>query len=107
MLKPVIVGMDVFESFEGNEIAQTGKMSMPLITEQNLGGHSVLVVGYVDTIKTSLKTLIYKFITRKIPTKGYLIVRNSWGSGWGDSGYFYMPYEYLSKYTFDYWTMNK
>ncbi|HEY5562662.1 MAG TPA: C1 family peptidase [Clostridiaceae bacterium] len=107
MLKPVIVGMDVFESLEGNEIAQTGKMSMPLITEQNLGGHSVLVVGYVDAIKTSLKTSIYNFITRKVPTKGYLIVRNSWGVGWGDKGYFYMPYEYLPKYTFDYWTMNK
>ena len=49
--KPVILGMDVFESFEGSEIAKTGKMPMPLISEQNLGGHSVLVVGYVDTAK--------------------------------------------------------
>jgi len=86
--KPVILGMDVFESFEGSEIANTGKMPMPLPTEQNLGGHSVLVVGYVDE-------------------GNYLIVRNSWGSGWGDKGYFYMPYEYLTNYTFDYWIMNK
>ena len=86
--KPVILGMDVFESFEGSKIAKTGKMPMPLPTEQNLGGHSVLVVGYVDE-------------------GSYLIVRNSWGSDWGDQGYFYMPYEYLTKYTFDYWIMNK
>lgn len=107
MLKPVIIGMDVFESFEGNEIAQTGKMSMPSITEQNLGGHSVLVVGYVDAAKVSLITLICNFIFHKFTSKGYLIVRNSWGTGWGDQGYFYMPYEYLTKYTFDYWIMNK
>ena len=86
--KPVILGMDVFESFEGSEIATTGKMPMPLSTEKNLGGHSVLVVGYVDA-------------------NNYLIVRNSWGPGWGDKGYFYMPYEYLTIHTFDYWIMNK
>jgi len=61
---------------------------MPLSTEQLLGGHSVLVVGYVDK-------------------DACLIVRNSWGPEWGDHGYFYMPYEYLTKYTFDYWIMNK
>lgn len=86
--KPVILGMDVFESFEGSEISKTGKMTMPLKKEQNLGGHSVLVVGYMDN-------------------GAYLIVRNSWGSVWGDQGYFYMPYEYLPNYTFDYWIMNK
>jgi C1A family cysteine protease len=86
--KPVILGLDVFESFEGSEIAKTGKMPMPLKSEQNLGGHSVLVVGYVDA-------------------GSYLIVRNSWGSTWGDKGYFYMPYQYLTNYTFDYWMMNK
>ncbi|MBU3182487.1 C1 family peptidase [Clostridium psychrophilum] len=86
--KLVILGMDVFESFENNEIAKTGKMPMPLPIEQNLGGHSVLVVGYVDA-------------------DNYLIIRNSWGSAWGDNGYFYMPYDYLTSYTFDYWIMNK
>lgn len=99
--------MDVYESFEGTEIAQTGKMSIPLAKEQYLGGHSVLVVGYVDAPKVSLKTSIYNFILQKSISKGYLIVRNSWGSGWGDQGYFYMPYEYLTKKTFDYWIMNK
>ena len=40
-----------------------------------LGGHAVLIVGYDDT-------------------KKWWIVRNSWGVGWGDHGYFYMPYKY-------------
>ena len=45
--------------------------------ERVVGGHAVLAVGYSDP-------------------KGQLTVRNSWGSGWGDQGYFYMPYEYLT-----------
>ncbi len=93
--KPVIIGMDVFESFEGSVIANTGIMPIPKKTEEYLGGHSVLVVGYIDG---------------KNPTKsltGCLIIRNSWGIEWGDNGYFYMPYEYLKEHTFDYWVMNK
>lgn len=27
--------------------------------------------------------------------KEMFIVRNSWGKGWGDHGYFYMPYAYI------------
>ena len=65
------------------------------------------MVGYVDTPKSTLMTLIYNFVTKKIPSKGYLIVRNSLRSNWGDKVYFYMPYEYLTKHTFDYWIMNK
>jgi len=95
MSRPVIIGMDVYESFESDIVAKTGKMPMPLDSEECLGGHSVLVVGYIDAPKT-FKT-----------TKGCLIVRNSWGTEWGDNGYFYMPYEYLVKHTFDYWVMNK
>lgn len=83
----VLMGMDIFESFEDEPIAKTGKMVMPKPNEQNLGGHAVLVVGYDDM--------------RKV-----LIVRNSWGDKWGDKGYFYMPYDYvLSGYAFDFWVL--
>lgn len=85
--QPVLLGMKVFESFESDHTAKTGIMTLPQANEKNLGGHAVLVVGYDDT-------------------KKILIVRNSWGAGWGDKGYFYMPYDYINKgYTFDYWIM--
>ncbi|SHI15095.1 Cysteine protease, C1A family [Sporobacter termitidis DSM 10068] len=85
---PVLIGMDVYSSFESDEVARTGIVPMPdTSTEQLLGGHAVLIVGYDDT--------------RKV-----LIVRNSWGDGWGDKGYFYLPYDYVeNKLAYDTWTI--
>ena len=85
---PFVVGFEVYESFESDEVAKTGIVPMPKPTEQLLGGHAVLVCGYDDG-------------------KSMFIVRNSWGTSWGDKGYFYMPYAYLvnSNYTSDLWNI--
>lgn len=98
---PVLIGMTVFESMESDAVAKTGKLPMPIQNEQQLGGHAVLVVGYNDT--KSFQSMIFNMINFGICSSGYLIVRNSWGEAWGDKGYFYMPYEYFLKYTYDYW----
>lgn len=83
---PVVIGINVYESFESDEVAKTGIIPMPnTSTEQLLGGHAVLIVGYNDA-------------------KSWLIVRNSWGDSWGDKGYCYLPYDYFSKYSSDCWT---
>lgn len=50
-----------------------------------MGGHAVCVVGWDDAYPKS------KFRTPP-PGNGAFIVRNSWGSGWGDQGYFYVSY---------------
>lgn len=94
--QPVMIGMNIFESFE--TIGTDGKLPLPVQGEQSLGGHAVLVVGYED--KTTIGSLFCK------KTTGYLTVRNSWGPSWGDGGYFYMPYEYVTKgYAWDFWTL--
>jgi len=85
--KPVLVGMEVFEGMESAEVASTGVLHMPTKSENLLGGHAVLFVGYDDVMSR-------------------LIVRNSWGKDWGLQGYFYMPYDYVNKgLAFDFWVM--
>lgn len=73
---PFVMGFTVYESFESAEVAQSGVLNMPASGEQSLGGHAVCCVGYDDSQQR-------------------FIIRNSWGPGWGQSGYFTMPYAYL------------
>jgi len=47
--------------------------------------HAVCLVGWNDNYSPS------KFNTAP-PGKGAFIVKNSWGTGWGDNGYFYISY---------------
>ena len=87
---PVVVGFDVYESFETIQVARTGMMPYPNVArEQLLGGHAVCLVGYNDTTQR-------------------FIARNSWGTGWGDRGYFYMPYRVIQNTSMsgDFWTIS-
>ncbi len=86
--QPFVVGIAVYESFESNTVASTGLVPMPQPNEQLLGGHAILIVGYDDIKKV-------------------WIARNSWGSSWGDKGYFYLPYNYLidDNLASDLWTI--
>ena len=83
---PIAFGFMVFESFEGQNVAQTGVVPMPQEHETELGGHAVLMVGYDDA-------------------RCAFIVMNSWGSEWGDHGFFYLPYAYATdpKLAQDFW----
>jgi C1A family cysteine protease len=87
---PFVVGILIYESFMTDAVATSGNVPMPAKNEKILGGHALCVVGYNDTNKV-------------------FIVRNSWGTGWGDKGYCYIPYTYLSsrKYTSDLWCITK
>ncbi|MBY0501486.1 MAG: C1 family peptidase [Alphaproteobacteria bacterium] len=71
------IGFAVYESFESITVAKTGIAPLPKRAERFLGGHAVLIVGYDDS-------------------KHAFIVANSWGTGWGQKGFFYMPYQYVT-----------
>ena len=86
---PVIIGFDVYQSFMSNTVARTGVMPYPNTNKEVLlGGHAVLLVGYNKT-------------------KQQYIVRNSWGTNWGDKGYFYMPFKVIQNSTMsdDFWVI--
>ena len=86
----VIIGISVYSSFESASVAKTGIVPLPAKTEQLLGGHAVHLVGYNLA-------------------KGWAIVKNSWGTSWGDAGYCYIPFSYLTNTSLasDFWTISK
>jgi hypothetical protein len=65
-------------------------MDVPATSQKTIvleDGHSVPLVGYRrDTA---------------FPGGGYFVFRNSWGQGWGDNGYGYMPFAYVLNYAND------
>ena len=80
---PVMVGLNVYDNskyqyFEGlntkgytyNPLTTSGSLVSGL---QLLGGHATPIIGYDDTKKAFL-------------------VQNSWGTNWGNKGFYYMPY---------------
>ena len=74
---PFVCGITVYDSFESDAVARDGVVPLPDVSkEKDLGGHAVAVVGY-DDIKQSF------------------LMRNSWGSSWGISGYCWIPYGYI------------
>lgn len=85
---PFVFGFTVYESFESPAVAKSGVMPMPAASEKVLGGHPVVAAGYDDKSQR-------------------FIVRNSWGSKWGQKGYFTMPYAYITESNLadDFWTI--
>ena len=68
-------------------------LHFPSPEERVLGGHAIVAVGYDD------KKQIGK-------EKGALLIRNSWGTEWGELGYGWLPYAYVeSRLAVDFWSL--
>ncbi len=87
---PFVFGFTVYSSYfdENNQLRVV--TPMPSNDDAAIGGHAVVAVGYDDS--TNLFT-----------------IRNSWGEGQGEGGYYYMPYAYLTDpgYCQDFWTIRR
>ncbi|MEZ2234748.1 C1 family peptidase [Microcoleus sp.] len=99
---PCIFGFTVYSSIYNKENISSGCIPYPSKKDQVIGGHTVLAVGYNN----------YKEIKhsngREKPTRGAFLIKNSWGTEWGQKGYGWLPYEYILKgLTADWWSLVK
>ena len=90
---PFIFGLNLYSSFFDQTFSELlgGFMQEPDTDKEKLvGGHCMMAVGYLKNYNN----------------KEYLIVQNSWGIEWGDSGYCYIPLSYImTNDSFDFWTI--
>jgi C1A family cysteine protease len=82
---PVQVGFTVYASFESDATRETGVYN-PQSGESVLGGHEVLMVGYDIGVTPTL---------RPAGCPPAALIQNSWGTGWGLDGFFWMPLSVL------------
>jgi C1A family cysteine protease len=87
---PFVCGITLYSGW--NQVSVTGALNLPDLAhgETRLGGHGVMVVGNIAPIERC-------------------IVRNSYGSAWGNQGYFTIPYSYLTNPGLcgDLWTIRR
>ncbi len=95
--RPVMFGFTVYSSI--GQANQTGKIPFPVRTEKVEGGHAVVAVGYDDK-------MVIKNEVDGSETTGAFLIRNSWGTSWGEQGYGWLPYEYVTRgLAVDWWTL--
>lgn len=74
--EPLIIAFDIYPSFQSFTTFMTGVVPMPRSNETTKDSHCVLLCGYDDEEKL-------------------FTIQNSWGKYAGDSGFYYMPYDYI------------
>jgi C1A family cysteine protease len=90
---PLMFGFYVYSSISKTE--KDGLIPFPEKDEKQIGGHAVMAVGFDDDKKIG-------------KNQGALLIRNSWGTKWGEQGYGWLPYEYVLKgLAEDFWALMK
>ena len=84
---PVALAVPVYENFYN---PQGGFVDVPPQGKSCLGGHALLAVGYDDAAGGG---------------RGGIKIVNSWGSGWGQGGFAYLSYDFVSQYVWEAWMM--
>ncbi len=97
---PPMFGFTVYSSI--SQADKTGGIPFPTSGEKIVGGHAIVAVGYDDKVKVKNTN------PGGTETTGALLIRNSWGTDWGMSGYGWLPYEYVLRgLAVDWWSLLK
>lgn len=84
---PFAFGFTVYSSIWDPAVQASGDIPFPKAGDQVEGGHAVMAVGYDES-------------------KRRFLIRNSWGTDWGQQGYGTLPYEYVEKeISDDFWVL--
>jgi C1A family cysteine protease len=98
---PSMFGFTVYTSISQAD-DNGGKIPYPTAGDKIEGGHAIATVGYDDSMK------IKNTNKNGVETTGAFLIRNSWGTGWGDGGYGWLPYDYVTNgLAEDWWSLLK
>ena len=88
---PSMFGFPVYDEYM--HIAEDGTVPYPSSQSHLYGGHANAAVGYDDNLMIG-------------GDKGALLVRNSWGTAWGATGYAWLSYKYVTEgLAVDWWSL--
>ncbi|MDH4155858.1 MAG: cysteine protease [candidate division Zixibacteria bacterium] len=94
---PSVFGFFCFPSI--NRAGDGGKVPFPGPGEKASWGQAVVAAGYDDALEI-------EHDSGGESSKGALLIRNSWGEGWGERGYGWLPYDYvLCRLAGDFWSV--